>query len=133
MTKRLINPAGLYDPGRYYTHAVAAHGGTTVFVAGQVALTPARELVGPGDKTAQARQAFVNLRTALTAAGAAPSDVVKITVYIVDYRPADLAALEAGLAECFGAGHGFASTVVGVQALALDGLLIEVEAVAVIG
>ena len=41
-------------------------------------------------------------------------------------------ALEAGLNECFVKDRHFASTVVGVQALARDGMLAEVEAVAVV-
>ena len=63
---------------------------------------------------------------------AKPSDVVKINVYIVGYKEANLKELDAGLMECFGKERTFASTVVGVQALARDDLLLEVEAVAVI-
>lgn len=60
------------------------------------------------------------------------SVVVKINVDVVDYSPADVAILEDGLTECFGLNRHFGSTLVGVQALALDGRLIEVEAVAVV-
>lgn len=82
--------------------------------------------------TAQSKQAFKNLKLMLTACKASPADVIKINVYLVGYRGKDITALDEGLKECFGADRNFASTVVGVQALAKDGMLVEVEAVAVV-
>lgn len=131
MSKQFINPPGLYH-SKYYTQAVAARGGTTLYASGQWAYDAAGELVGRGDKRAQALLAFQNLKAVLAAGGATPADVVKINVYFVDYSPADLAILEDGLTECFGLNRHFASTLLGVQALALDGMLVEVEAVAVV-
>src|SRR5262249_34879912 len=132
MNKQLFNPPGHYDSLGWYTHALRTRGGTTLFVSGQVAFDTQRQIVGPRDLRTQARPAFRNLKTGLTAAGPTPADVVKMNVYVVNYAPADLPALGEGMTECFGAAREFASTVVGVQALARDGLLIEVEAVAVL-
>lgn len=128
--KELINPPELHDTSKYYTHVVASRAPRTVVVSGQIAVNQRREILGRGDLRTQASRAFKNLKTALAAAGATPADVVKINVYIVDYKQADLAILEEAISECFGENRGFASTVVGVKALALDGLLIEVEATA---
>jgi enamine deaminase RidA (YjgF/YER057c/UK114 family) len=116
----------------FFTQVVMARGGKTVYVSGQVAEDASRQLVGPDDLAAQARQAFKNLKLALAAGGAVPGDVVKINVYIVGYQEKDLDAVQEGLGECFGADRGFASTLIGVAALARPGLLIEVEATAVI-
>jgi enamine deaminase RidA (YjgF/YER057c/UK114 family) len=57
---------------------------------------------------------------------------VKINVYLVNYKGKDIKALDEGLTECFGKERTFASTVVGVQAQARDGMLAEVEAIAVV-
>jgi enamine deaminase RidA (YjgF/YER057c/UK114 family) len=132
MQKQLINPPGLYDPSRFYTHAVSVRGGKTIYVSGQVAFDENRKLIEPGDLRAQFRQAFANLKTALQAAGAGPEDVVKITVYVKNYTEACLAPFEEGLGVCFGSHRGFASTLIGVQSLARNELLVEVEAIAVV-
>jgi hypothetical protein len=58
--------------------------------------------------------------------------VDKIDVDIVGYQEKDRNAVQEGLGECFGADRGFASRLIGVAALARPGLLIEVEATAVV-
>jgi len=131
MEKKFINPPTLATP-RGYTHVVTATGGKTVFVAGQVAFDAKGELVGKGDLRAQATQAYENLKAALAAAGATFADVVKMNTYIVNYKPADLPAIREVRGQFFPQENLPASTLVGVQALALEGLLIEVEAVAVV-
>jgi enamine deaminase RidA (YjgF/YER057c/UK114 family) len=88
--------------------------------------------VGRGDLKAQAQRVFENLRTALRAAGAGFEDVVKLNTYVVGYRPAMLDTLRAVRSSFMGEVAVPASTLVGVQALAREGLLIEIEAVAVV-
>ena len=90
------------------------------------------KLVGEGDVAAQASQALDNLGHSLRAAGATPADVTMLRTYIVEYDPKYAAAL-APLFERFFEGRPPASTRVGVQALAAPGLLIEIEAIAVVG
>ena len=125
-----INPDDLPTP-QTYSHVVAATGGRLVFVAGQVADDAQGSLVGPGDLTAQARQAFANVGRALAAGGAHPEQVAKITIFVVGYRPECLAAIEAGRVALFG-DHKPADRLVGVETLSDPGYLIEVEAVAVL-
>jgi len=50
-------------------------------------------VVGAGDLRAQARQAFANLKEVLDLARARPADVTKLTVYVVNLVPGDLAAI----------------------------------------
>ncbi len=126
-----INPAGLSRP-RGYTHVITTRGGKHVFVSGQVALDAEGSLVGKGDLKTQANQAFENLRVALGAAGASFADVVKLNTYVVGYRSQHLAVLSEVRARHLGEAALPASTLLGVQALAREGLLIEVEAVAVV-
>jgi enamine deaminase RidA (YjgF/YER057c/UK114 family) len=80
---------------------------------------------------AQAEQVYRNVVTALDAAGAKPSDVVKLTTYVVGHRPELLQSIMAARRPAFGDHHP-ASTYVGVQALARPQYLIEVEAIAVL-
>lgn len=126
-----INPAGLNRP-KGYTHVVTTRGGKHVFVSGQVALDAEGNLVGKGDLKAQADKAYQNLGVALEAAGASFADVVKLHTYVVGYRPQHLAVLSEVRTRYVGEAALPASTLLGVQALAREGLLIEVEAVAVV-
>ncbi len=132
MAKQFLNPAGLANPGGY-TNVVCADGGKLVFVAGQVAFDTNLQIVGQGDLRAQTRKTFENLKIALEAAGARFEDVVKLNVYVVDYKPADRQAIVEVRNLFVSREQPPASTLIGVQALAADGLLIEVEAIAVVG
>jgi enamine deaminase RidA (YjgF/YER057c/UK114 family) len=131
MEKKFINPPALATP-RGYTHVVTATGGKMVFVAGQVAFDSKGELVGKGDLRAQATQAYENLSAALAAAGATTADVVKMNTYVVNFKATDLPVIREVRAKFFPQENLPASTLVGVQALAIDGLLIEVEAIAIV-
>lgn len=132
MEKKFINPPTLMKP-RGYTHAVSVEGAAKmVFVSGQVACDAMGQVVGEGDLREQARLAFENLAAALKAAGAAPADVVKINTYVVNYRPEDYRLIREARAATFPPDNLPASTLVGVEALAVDGLLIEVEAIAAV-
>jgi enamine deaminase RidA (YjgF/YER057c/UK114 family) len=131
MNKRFVNPTGVaVSPA--YTHAVEVSGGRTIFVSGQVALDEKGEIVGRGDLRAQTKQAFENLKRALAALGAGFEDVVKMTYYVVGYRPEQLAAIREARSEYLPRTRPPASTLVGVEALFQDGILIEVEAIAIV-
>ena len=130
MALELIQPDGLPVP-HSYTHVVVATGSRIVFVAGQVSEDADDNLVAPGDLPAQARQAFANLGRALTAAGARPDQVARITIYVVGHRPEYLPAISDARITVFG-DHKPADTILGVETLAEAGRLIEIEAIAVL-
>ncbi len=118
-----INPPELSDSAQYYSHiAIAPSWGTTIYIAGQTA-TGNDHSCGWGDKRAQMKKAFSNLRIAIAASGAKPEDVVSINVYIVDYTEADLASLAQEEAALFKTGRMPTSTLVPVPRLALDEIL----------
>jgi enamine deaminase RidA (YjgF/YER057c/UK114 family) len=131
MDKEFFNPPGLNEPPGY-THVVTARGGKHVFIAGQTAYNAKGELVGRDDLRAQTIQAFENLKTALAAAGATFNDVVKYTTFVVNYSPDVRPMLGEVRAMYLPKEHPPASTLLGVQSLARDGMLIEIEATAVI-
>ncbi|MET9252446.1 RidA family protein [Streptomyces sp. NPDC003717] len=117
-------------PGAGYTHVVTG-AGRLVAVSGQVALDADGDLVGAGDPAAQARQVFENLRRCLAAAGAAFTDVVKLTYYVTD--TAHLPAIRAARDARVDVTRPPASTAVQVAALFRPDLLLEIEAWALVG
>src|SRR5436189_6234420 len=118
---RYINPGTLAAlPG--FTHAVKV--GSTVYVSGEVSLDSTGQLVGAGDLRAQATQAFANLATVLRIAGVTPADVAKLTIYVVNAKPADLDVIRAAAPDFFPQRNSPAGTIVGVQSLPREGLLI---------
>ena len=102
--------------------------GRTLFLTGQLGVDSTGTLAGT-DLRAQAAQAFANLATVLHAAGATPRDVTTLTIYVVNYRPDDLATIRDAGAAFFGSNPPIA-TVLGVQSLARAGALISVGATA---
>jgi enamine deaminase RidA (YjgF/YER057c/UK114 family) len=131
MEKKFINPPTLYTP-RGYSHVVTVSGGKMIFVAGKVSADIKREIVGKGDLRTQATQTYEHLKTALAAAGATMADIVKMNTYVVNLKAADFPVLLEVQAKFFLPENLPTSTLVGVQALALDGLLIEIEAIAMV-
>src|ERR1051325_7914706 len=127
---QFINPDGLSKPPGY-THVVVTQPGKIVYIAGQVAIDKTGKVVS-SDFRAQVEQAFANVKTALTAAGATFDDVVKINYFVRDYTQERRTAIRETRDKYVNKEHPPASTLVGVAALASDDLLLEVEAVAVI-
>lgn len=124
-------PEGLlHNPA--FSQVVAASGRRTIYTAGQVSIDERGALVGPGDLAAQTAQVMRNVGLALAAAGAGYADIVKITTYVVNYRPEDRAVIGKARAPFFADATPPASTLVGVAALALPEWLVEIEAVAVL-
>jgi len=131
LTLEHLTPKGLFKPA-VFTQVVVATGRRLVFISGQVSMDANGELVSEGDLAGQARQVYANLKAALDGAGAKPSDVAKLTTYVVGYRPELLPVMSAARTAVLGTADLPASTLVGVQVLAQPGYLIEVEAIAVI-
>lgn len=126
------HPTGLFkNPA--YSQVVVASGTRTIYISGQVALDEQGAIVGAGDLSAQTTQVMKNIGLALTAANARFSDVVKITTYVVGYRPEHRAIIGKARSPFFQDMLPPASTLVGVSALAAPEWLIEIEAVAVTG
>jgi enamine deaminase RidA (YjgF/YER057c/UK114 family) len=132
MEKQFLNPKGAFRSPAFSQVATVRGGGRTIYVSGQVALDEQGELVGRGDLRAQTRKVFENMKLALAAAGAGFDDVVKLTYYIVGYRPENLAPIREVRSEYLSRTTPPASTLVGVEALFQDDVLIEVEAIAVV-
>jgi enamine deaminase RidA (YjgF/YER057c/UK114 family) len=116
---------------RGYSHVVTASG-KMIFVAGQISVDRSGAVVGAGDLRAQTVQVLENVKAALAAAGATFADVVKQNTYVVNLNAEALPIIREVRSQYFPAENPPASTLVGVTALAMEGLLIEVEVVAVL-
>jgi enamine deaminase RidA (YjgF/YER057c/UK114 family) len=124
-------PKGLlHNPG--FSQVVVATGTRVIHTAGQVSIDEHGMLVGVGDFAAQTEQAMRNIGLALVAAGASYADIIKITTYVVDYKPELRAVIGKARAPFFANRPPPASTLVGVTALALPDWLVEIEAIAVV-
>jgi enamine deaminase RidA (YjgF/YER057c/UK114 family) len=131
MTLNQINPADLPVPSTY-SQVVVARGSRMVFIAGQEPEDVHGDLVGAGDLAAQAHQVFANLGRALSAGGARPDQVVKITIFVVGHRREYLPVIEEARVALFG-DHKPVDTLVGIETLSNPEYLIEVDAIAVMG
>ncbi|HEY0484945.1 MAG TPA: RidA family protein [Mycobacteriales bacterium] len=124
-TREEVRVPGLPEPISHYTDAVRF--GDVLYVSGCAPLDAEGTLVGDGDVTAQTRKVLENLGAALAYAGAGFADVLKVTVYMTDIARRGEANVVRQ--EFFGDALP-ASTLVEVSALAIPGMLIEIEAVA---
>ncbi|MEU7756201.1 RidA family protein [Micromonospora sp. NPDC049101] len=127
----LLRVPALSDVAEYAYAATVEPTARLVFTAGACPLDAEGRTVAPGDHAAQARQVLANLQTALAAAGATRTDVVKTTVYVASSRQADLVTVWEVVRDFFG-DHDPPSTLLGVTVLGYPDQLVEVEAVAAV-
>jgi 2-iminobutanoate/2-iminopropanoate deaminase len=115
---------GLMPPISHYCDAV--RWGDLLFVSGVAPVDAQGKVVGGSDAAAQTRQIFLNMKAILEAAGAGFGDVLKVTVYLTDVE--DRRKINPVRQQFFGSARP-ASTLIGVQALAIPGMKVEIEAV----
>jgi enamine deaminase RidA (YjgF/YER057c/UK114 family) len=109
-----------------YSHVVTIPAGRLAWTAGQVPMTPDRAV--PEGWEAQTRLAFENTGRALRAAGAAWSDVVKLTISVVELS--EVATIRRVRDEFVNTAAPPTSSLAQVAALFDPDVLLEVEAVA---
>jgi reactive intermediate/imine deaminase len=115
-------PTGPWSPG------VKAQPGEMLFIAGCVSVDADGNVVAPGDIVAQTHQVMKNFQAVVETAGMSMADVVKITNYLLDVRdyPAMAAVRQQYLHEPYPA-----STMVEVTGFLYQGLLVEIEGIAI--
>ena len=129
MGKQTFNPHGLPVPKGSYFQVAVADPGRTVGIAGQTASDGKGGLVGPGDVRAQTREVLRKIRTAVEAVGGTVEDIVSVSVFVTDARfYSDVNEVRR---EEFGPSFPV-STMVQCVSLAQPGLLVEINAIAVV-
>jgi monoamine oxidase len=124
-----LDPQALASCKPYYSPVATAQGPIKlIYTAGQVGRD--KNGVVPDTYEKEVELAFQNLGDALLVAGGSPSDIVKLTYYIVNYTPKN--RYHAQVLLKFLNGHRPPSTLVPVTALAVPEYHFEIEAVAAI-
>ena len=128
---RFINPPGLSDPGpnAYSQLAVFPAGWRIILPAGQGGERENGQL--GSDFSTQLKQALRNTETVLAAAGAKMADVAKVNLLVVDHGPDKLSAMRQEFSRVWGE-RPPACTLIPVPTLALEGMLVEVDVIAVL-
>ena len=124
MTRDARQPPDVAEPKAPYSPIVV--GGPLAYTAGQVAFGPDGTLVAGGIEE-QTSQALDNLERCLASAGCSMDDVVKVMAYLSDLE--DFDAYNRVYERRFAAPYPARST---VGARLADGLLVEIEAVALV-
>ena len=130
MSKTYLNPPGSPTPKSYH-HVITTGPGKMIFMSGQVAFDSSRSIVGEGDVVAQTRQTMLNLKSAVETGGGQISDIVQITTHVVNYDPTQLEDITGTIAEFFEPECLPTNTLVGINSLSTEGLLIEIGGIAI--
>ncbi len=128
---KFLNPQGMHVNPAFSQAAVVSGEVRTVYVGGQNAVNARGEIVGVGDLGVQAAQIFDNLETALKAAGAGLSHIVKWSVYVCEGQSPE-PAFAVFQQRWAGRADPPLITVLYVSALAHPDFLMEIEATAVL-
>lgn len=130
MSWEIINPRG--QPKGWNDGLLAPAGGRLLFVAGQTA-SDASGKVHPNDFVTQFRLALTNSLAVVKAAGGKPTDIGRMTVYVLDMQGYREARTELGKVwkELMGR-HYPAMALVEVSALLDEHALLEMETTAVV-
>ena len=120
---------GIWQQQRAFSPAVSTQGGRIVWVAGHGGLHGADKALN-GDFDGQARQAFKNLAATLQQAGGKLTDIVTMTVFIIDARYGD--RFVEIRKEFFANGEYPASALITVAGLARPNMMVEIQCVAVV-
>ena len=129
---KILNPDALGKPLGQYSHLTPVKASEFVFIAGQVGVDRAGNIVGVDDFDAQCVQTFANIAAALTSVGAGWGNIVQFTTYLVHSQ--DIAKfMKFRLREfpkMFANGAYPPNTLLMIDRLVQEGLLVEVQAVA---
>jgi len=122
MPKQIIHSDAAPKAIGPYSQAVRC--GNTVYLAGQIGLDPKTMELASG-LDAQVRRVFENIKAVAQAAGGDLSDIVRLTIYLVDLG--DFGRVNEIMAACFSAPYPARATL-GVASLP-RGALVEIDAV----
>ena len=131
IAQEITNPKGLYDPRPHgYSHiATVPANSILVFVAGQAGTDSKGEL--STDFRTQVRYTFENLAIALKSKGLQMKHIAKLTTLVVDYDADKHRILIEEGKKVWPDEQFPVNTLIPVSRLALDGMLIEIDATAV--
>jgi enamine deaminase RidA (YjgF/YER057c/UK114 family) len=125
--RRVANPQVPEPPPETWSNCLVV--GNQVFIAGMTSRV-GDAVVGGDSMTEQARAIFAKIKHLMESAGGLMDDVVKVVIYVTDITRRE--EVWAARREVF-SGDFPVSTLVEVSALAAPELLVEIEAIGVLG
>jgi enamine deaminase RidA (YjgF/YER057c/UK114 family) len=125
--KRISSPRVPEPPPQTWSNGLVV--GNQVFIAGMTCRT-GTEIVGGNSMYGQAHAVFTKIKTLMEAAGGRMDDIVKVNIFVTDITRRE--EVWKARREFF-TGDFPVSTLVEVRALAVPELLVEIEAVAILG
>jgi 2-iminobutanoate/2-iminopropanoate deaminase len=126
--KKITTPSVPEPDGGIYTNCFVV--GDQVIMSGMTATGPDGKAIGGDSMEGQARAVLGRIKSLVEAAGASMKDVVKITVYVTDMsRRPEVGKVRAE----FFPGTKPCSTMLEVKGLARPDVLIEIDALAILG
>ena len=131
VTIKRWNPEGLSQPTGYSQVVTIEGAGKMVLLGGKAGLKPDGFI--PETLAEQSKLTWENIDLALKAAGATREDVVEIQIFIVDLANIDPEPAYQDVRDFFPIGHKPVSMVIGVSALAIPELKIEINVRAIVG
>ena len=126
-----IRPEFLHN-NPHFTNLVTNEGGKMIHLSGLVASTKDGDLVGDGDLAAQMAYIYETIRKSLALAGATPANVVRQRVFIVGLKLEHRPLIMQAMMDFYGNSGSASSTCVGVEALLVDGALVEIDVTAAV-
>jgi 2-iminobutanoate/2-iminopropanoate deaminase len=124
------NPEGLGQPVGYSQVVTIEGSGKMVLLGGKAGLTADDHI--PETLAEQSKLTWENIDLALKAAGARRQDVVELQIFIVDLANIDPSPAYQDVRDFFPAGHKPVSMVIGVSALAIPELKMEINVRAIV-
>lgn len=132
MEHRAINPPELFS-GKAFSQSYSISGAhRMVFVSGQVDCDRDGKVRNPDDLEAQLAGTLENVEHALSAQGASMHDLVHVTIYVVGLRPAQTTRIREIRSAWFHPERPPAVTLLGIERLAFEGLVVEVDVIAAV-
>ena len=129
MEKRPINPWTWQTPYNFSQAWKVDKSQSMVFVSGQASLSSDGEILHENNFEGQAHVTIQNIKTVLEHAGGSLENVIRLGIFITDME--NFPSFVKILGEYF-PGEKPANTVLGISCLALPGLMIEIDAIAVL-
>ncbi len=124
------NPEGLDQPVGYSQVVTIEGQGKLILLGGKAGLRPDGFI--PETLEAQSKLTWENIELALNAAGATRKDVIEIQIYIVDLDKVNPEQVYQDVRDFFPTGHKPVSMVIGVSALAIPELKMEINVRAIV-
>jgi len=131
--KKIINPPALPRPSGF-SHGILTTGGQMLFLAGQTAINADGQLAAAGDLVGQYEEVLRHLKAVVEEAGGAMQDIVKINIFVKD-RDDYLKHLKplSTVHQSFFGKYYPATALLEVSRFYQDGILVEIEGIAMMG